>query len=111
MLNPRKRFSASVLFRLSGGGLPDKAIISIILLMARDFDQAFVIAKEIGRKKAAAGCVRNNAGKTELKLQFQGVLSLDLVGGLHEGTEVWSSVDDWDGALLTKIKEVPGQTI
>jgi hypothetical protein len=85
---------------------------SLMVIVAADWDDAFLKAKNIGLRRAEAESVRTPGGVDDIVLTFRGVESLDRVGAEIADKEVWCSLSEIPpGSVVPELDKYPGPMI
>ena len=88
-----------------------KALRSLIVFRARDFEEAHGFAMEAGKKNAEDKSISDKAGAKELRLTFCYAETLDIVGAEIELSEVWCQLSDDLTGIAPDPNRKPLQTI
>jgi hypothetical protein len=107
-------FSCTLVFemRMSADASWGRRLQSLMVIVAKDWDDAFLRAKDIGLRRTEAESFRTPGGVDDIVLTFRGVESLDCVGAEIADREVWCSLSEIPpGSVVPELDKYPGQTI
>lgn len=104
----RQWFSATLICALDFKGLKPMQEKSLVVFRSAGFGHAWSRAKRIGGTKAR----KQSSIKLGIRLVFLGVETLDLIGVMSDGSEVWSMISKRTKRVgKTAFRKMPGQTI